>query len=73
MACDLLVRRFERCKSAKSRISLLHGTSLRHCDMDETRDWSRLSKQKTINFQLGDDIIGSGSQTRKREFSYPQA
>ncbi len=73
MACDLLVRQFERCKSAKSRISLLHGTSPRHCDMDETRDWSRLSKQKTINSRLGDDSIGSETCPRKSEFLYPQA
>jgi hypothetical protein len=53
MACDLLVHQFERCKSAESRISLLLGTSRRYCDVDKTRDWFRLSKQKTINSQLG--------------------
>jgi len=53
MVCDLLVRQFERCKSAESRISLLLGTSRRYCDVDKTRDWFRLSKQKTINSQLG--------------------
>ena len=72
MACDLLVHQYERYKSAESRISLLLCTPPRYCDVDGTRDWSRLSKQKTINSQLGDDSIWSDSQTRKRQFSYPQ-
>ena len=72
MACGRLVRQFERCWSAESRISLLRGTSLRQCDVDETRDWSRLSKQKTINSRLGDDSIWSESEMRKSQFSYPQ-
>jgi hypothetical protein len=72
MACGLLVRQFERCKSAESRINLLHGTSPRYCDVDETRDWSRLSNTKMINSHVGDDIIGTETQTRKRQFFYPQ-
>jgi hypothetical protein len=72
MACDLLVHQFERCRSAESRISLLRGTSRRYCDVDETRDWSRHSKQKTINSRLGDDSIWSDLRTRKRQLSYPQ-
>jgi len=72
MACDLLVHQFERCRSAESRISLLRGTSRRYCDVDETRDWSRHSKQKTINSLLGDDSIWSDSRTRKSQISYPQ-
>jgi hypothetical protein len=71
MACGHLVRQNERCKSAESRINLLHGTSRRYCDMDETRDWSRLSKRKTINFQLGDDSIGRDFRERKRQFFIP--
>jgi hypothetical protein len=66
MACGHLVHQYERCKSAESRINLLHGTSPRYCDVDETRDWSRLSKSKMINFQLGDDIIGASTRARKR-------
>ena len=50
MACDLLVHQFERCRSAESRISLLLGTSRRYCDVDETRDWSRLSKLENDQF-----------------------
>jgi hypothetical protein len=72
MACGLLVHQFERCKSAESRINLLPGTSRRYCDVDETRDWSRLSKQKTINSRLGDDSIGNESRARKRGICYPQ-
>jgi hypothetical protein len=72
MACDLLVHQFERCRSAESRISLLRGTSLRYCDVDETRDWSRHTKRKTINSRLGDDSIWSDSGTRKSQISYPQ-
>jgi hypothetical protein len=50
MACDRPVHQRERCKSAESRINLLLGTPLRHCDVDETRDWSRHSNTKTIGF-----------------------
>jgi len=71
MACDHPVRQYERCKSAESRINLLLGTPPRYCDVDGTRDWSRLSKRKTINFQLGEDSIGSGTRTRKRQFFIP--
>ena len=71
MACDLLVHQYERYKSAESRINLLHGTSRRCGDVDETRDWSRLSKLKTISFQLGDDSIGGGTRARKRQFLSP--
>ena len=71
MACDLLVHQYERYKSAESRINLLHGTSRRCCDVDETRDWSRLSKLKTISFQLGDDSIGGRTRARKRQFLSP--
>jgi len=46
MACDHSVHQREHCKSAESRINLLHGTSLCYCDVDETRDWSRLPKRK---------------------------
>ena len=71
MVCDLLVHQYERYKSAESRINLLHGTSRRCCDVDETRDWSRLSKLKTISFQLGDDSIGGRTRVRKRQFLSP--
>jgi hypothetical protein len=47
------------------------GTSRRWCDMDETRDWSRQSKLKTINSQLGDDSIGRDFPSRKREVFIP--
>jgi hypothetical protein len=71
MVCDHPVRQFERYESAESRINLLRGTSRRHCDVDETRDWSRQSKRKTINFQLGDDSIGGRTRARKRQFLSP--
>jgi hypothetical protein len=59
MACDHSVHQRQRCKSAESRINLLLGTPLRYCDVDETRDWSRLSNAKTISFRIGEDNIGS--------------
>jgi len=71
MVCSHLVRQLERCKSVESRINLLHGTSRRCGDVDETRDWSRLSKLKTISFQLGDDSIGGRTRARKRQFLSP--
>jgi hypothetical protein len=40
MACGLLVHQYERCKSAESRINLLHGTPPRYCDVDKTRQKS---------------------------------
>jgi hypothetical protein len=46
MVCGHLVHQRERCKSAESRINLLLGTSPRYCDVDGTRDWSRLSNRK---------------------------
>jgi hypothetical protein len=52
MACGHLVHQRERCKSAESRINLLHGTSPRYCDVDETRDWSRLSKIENDQFSI---------------------
>jgi hypothetical protein len=73
MVCDHLVHQRERCKSAESRINLLHGTSRRYCDADGTRDWSRLSTPKVINSRLGDDNIGSQMRARKRQVFYPQA
>ena len=50
MVCDHLVHQCQRCKSAESRINLLLGTSPRHCDVDETRDWSRQSKFENDQF-----------------------
>ena len=50
MACGLLVHQYERCKSAESRISLLLCTPPRYCDVDGTRDWSRLSKLENDQF-----------------------
>jgi hypothetical protein len=47
-----LVHQRERCKSDESRITLLHGTPPRHCDVDETRDWSRLSKIEIDHFSI---------------------
>jgi hypothetical protein len=66
MACDHSVHQRQRCKSAESRINLLPGTPLRYCDVDETRDWSRLSDTKAIYFRIGDDNIGNRLRTRKR-------
>jgi hypothetical protein len=57
MVCSHLIHQCERCKSAESRIDLLHGASPRYCDADETRDWSRLSKSKMISSRLGVDNI----------------
>jgi hypothetical protein len=34
----------------ESRINLLHCTLPRYCNVDETRDWSRLSNSEAINF-----------------------
>ncbi len=34
----------------ESRINLLHCTLPRYCNVDETRDWFRLSNSKAINF-----------------------
>jgi hypothetical protein len=50
----------ERCKSAESRISLLPGTPPRYCDVDETRDWFRLSKHEN-EFRYGhsDNSLGA--------------
>src|SRR3954471_97404 len=67
-----LVHQRERCKSAESRINLLLGTPPRYCDVDETRDWSRLSKSKRISFRLGADNIRNGFRRRKRRFTYPR-
>jgi hypothetical protein len=50
MACGLLVHQYERCKSAESRINLLHGTPPRYCDVDKTRDWSCLAKLENDQF-----------------------
>jgi hypothetical protein len=50
--CGHLVHQRERCKSAESRINLLLGTSPRYCDVDETRDWSRLSKFENDLFSI---------------------
>jgi hypothetical protein len=72
MVCDHLVHQRERYKSAESRINLLLGTPPRYCGVDETRDWSRLSNTKTINFRVGDDSIGKDFRVRKRGISYPQ-
>jgi hypothetical protein len=66
MVCGHPVHQRERCKSAESRINLLLGTPLRYRDVDETRDWSRLSDMKTINFHIGDDNIGREHRERKR-------
>jgi hypothetical protein len=71
MACGHPVHQRERCKSAESRINLLLGTLPRYCSVDGTRDWSRLSNTKTINFRLGEDIIGNGSCARKRRNFFP--
>jgi hypothetical protein len=57
MACDHPVHQRQRYKSAESRINLLLGTPLRYCGVDETRDWSRLSNAKTINFRIGEHNI----------------
>ena len=72
MVCSHPVHQRERCKSAESRINLLLGTPPRYCDVDGTRDWSRLSNTKTINFRVGDDSIGKDFRVRKRGISYPQ-
>jgi hypothetical protein len=66
MVCDHSVHQRQRCKSAESRINLLLGTSPRYCDVDETRDWSRLSNAKTIYSRIGEDNIGNPQRTRKR-------
>jgi hypothetical protein len=66
MACGHPVHQRERCKSAESRINLLLGTPPRYCDVDGTRDWSRLSKSKMINFRFGEHNIGKGLRARKR-------
>jgi hypothetical protein len=66
MVCGHSVHQRQRCKSAESRINLLLGTPPRYCDVDGTRDWSRLSNAKTIHFRVGEDNIGSELQTRKR-------
>jgi hypothetical protein len=50
----------------------LLGTPRRHCGVDETRDWSRLSNTKTINSRIGDDSIKRDFRVRKRGISYPQ-
>jgi hypothetical protein len=71
MVCDHLVHQRERCKSVESRINLLLGTPPRYCGVDETRDWSRLSNAKTINFRIGDDSIGRDFPARKRQFVIP--
>jgi hypothetical protein len=47
-----LVHQCERCKSAESRINLLHGTSPRYCDVDETRDWSRPLQKESDRFSF---------------------
>jgi hypothetical protein len=66
-----LVHQRERCKSAESRINLLLGTPPRYCDVDGTRDWSRLSKSKRISFRLGAHSIGNDFRARKRLICYP--
>jgi hypothetical protein len=66
MVCGHPVHQRERCKSAESRINLLLGTPPRYCDVDETRDWSRLADRKTINFAIGEHNIGNGVRERKR-------
>ena len=71
--CDHLVHQRERCKSVESRINLLLGTPPRYCDVDGTRDWSRLSNTKTINSRVGDDSIGRDFRARKRGICYPQS
>ena len=73
MVCSHLVHQRERCKSAESRINLLLGTPPRYCDVDGTRDWSRLSNTKTINSRVGDDSIGRDFRARKRAICYPQS
>jgi hypothetical protein len=73
MVCSHPVHQRERCKSAESRINLLLGTPPRYCDVDGTRDWSRLSNTKTINFRVGDDSIGRDSRARKRAICYPHS
>jgi len=73
MVCGHPVHQCEHCKSAESRISLLHGTPLCYCDVDETRDWPRLSNTKTINFRIGEDNIGREFLGRKSAICYPQA
>jgi hypothetical protein len=50
MVCSHPVHQRERCKSAESRINLLLGTPPRYCDVDGTRDWSRLSKHENDQF-----------------------
>jgi hypothetical protein len=50
MVCSHLVRQLERCKSVESRINLLLCTPRRQGGVDETRDWSRLSKSKNDQF-----------------------
>jgi hypothetical protein len=72
MACGLLVRQFERCKSAESRINLLHGTSPRYCDVDETRDWSRLSNTKMINSRIGEGQYRKQNTDAQEAIFYPQ-
>src|SRR6478752_118081 len=71
LACHPVHQR-ERCKSAESRINLLLGTPPRYCDVDGTRDWSRLSKSKRISFRLGDDNIRKHFPARKRVICYPR-
>ena len=73
MVCDHLVHQRERYKSVESRINLLLGTPPRYCDVDGTRDWSRLSNTKTINSRVGDDSIGRDFRARKRAICYPQS
>ena len=73
MVCSHPVHQRERCKSAESRINLLLGTPPRYCDVDGTRDWSRLSNTKTINSRVGDDSIKRDFRERKRGICYPQS
>jgi hypothetical protein len=49
MVCGHSVHQRQRCKSIESRINLLLGTPPRYCDVDGTRDWSRLSNAKTYS------------------------
>jgi hypothetical protein len=73
MACGLLVRQFERCKSAESRINLLHGTPPRYCDVDETRDWSRLSKHENDQFSAWQRQYRKRNADAQEAVFYPQA
>ena len=73
MACGLLVRQFERCESAESRINLLHGTPPRYCDVDETRDWSRLSKHENDQFSAWQRQYRKRNADAQEAIFYPQA